>query len=113
MFIAGRYEYRNKGADMFVEALARLNHRLQKANSNVTVVAFIIMPAATQSYTIEALKGQAVVKQLRDTVDDITKRVGERIFEKAARNHGYFSPEPLCWHILIDHSTVNTLISPS
>jgi hypothetical protein len=26
MFIAGRYEYRNKGADMFIEALARLNH---------------------------------------------------------------------------------------
>ena len=113
MFIAGRYEYRNKGADMFIEALARLNHRLQKANSNVTVVAFIIMPAATQSYTIEALKGQAVVKQLRDTVDDITRRVGERIFEKAARNHGYVSSRPLFWCNLIDRSTVIILISPS
>ena len=112
MFIAGRYEYRNKGADMFIEALARLNFRLQKANSNVTVVAFIIMPAATQSYTIEALKGQAVVKQLRDTVDDITRRVGERIFEKAARNHGYDSPKPSFWCSLIDHSTVIMLISP-
>ncbi|KAJ7198065.1 glycogen synthase [Mycena rebaudengoi] len=63
---AGRYEYRNKGVDMFIEALARLNYRLQKAGSAVTVVAFIIMPAQTHSYTVEALKGQAVTKQLRD-----------------------------------------------
>ena len=25
-FIAGRYEFSNKGADMFLEGLARLNH---------------------------------------------------------------------------------------
>jgi len=28
-FIAGRYEFTNKGADMFIEALARLNHMLK------------------------------------------------------------------------------------
>ncbi|KAJ7186688.1 glycogen synthase [Mycena filopes] len=88
MFTAGRYEYRNKGVDMFIEALARLNYRLQKANSAVTVVAFIIMPAATHSYTIEALKGQAVTKQLRDTVTEIQNRIGARLFESAARFHG-------------------------
>ncbi|KAL5480235.1 GSY1 [Sanghuangporus weigelae] len=88
MFTAGRYEYRNKGVDMFIESLARLNYRLQKSGSTVTVVAFIIMPAATQSYTVEALKGQAVIKQLRDTVSDITSRIGERIFEHAARYSG-------------------------
>ncbi|UZJ53443.1 hypothetical protein CBS101457_002763 [Exobasidium rhododendri] len=87
-FTAGRYEYRNKGVDMFIESLARLNHRLQKAGSKMTVVAFIIMPAATNSYTIEALKGQAVTKQLRDTVDEIQKRIGERLFERTARYAG-------------------------
>jgi glycogen(starch) synthase len=86
MFTAGRYEYRNKGVDMFIESLARLNYRLQKAQSPMTVVAFIIMPAATQSYTIEALKGQAVVKQLHDTVLEIQQRIGQRLFEKAARH---------------------------
>lgn len=88
MFTAGRYEYRNKGIDMFIEGLARLNYRLQKSNSTVTVVAFIITPAATQSYTIEALKGQAVVKQLHDTVEEIQKRIGARMFENAARYRG-------------------------
>ncbi|KAI6108673.1 glycosyltransferase family 3 protein [Pisolithus croceorrhizus] len=88
MFTAGRYEYRNKGVDMFIESLARLNYLLKKAGSKMTVVAFIIMPAATNSYTIEALKGQAVMKQLQDTVAEIQKRVGERLFDHAARFNG-------------------------
>lgn len=93
MFTAGRYEFRNKGVDMFIESLARLNHRLQKMGSKITVVAFIIMPAATNSYTIEALKGQAVTKQLRETVTEIQHRIGNRIFEHAARYNGEIGTE--------------------
>lgn len=85
MFTAGRYEYRNKGVDMFVESLGRLNERLKMANSTVTVVAFMIMPANTHSFTVETLKGQAVTKQLRETVTDIQSRIGKRLFEAAAR----------------------------
>ncbi|KZS95224.1 glycogen synthase [Sistotremastrum niveocremeum HHB9708] len=88
MFTAGRYEYRNKGVDMFIESLARLNYQLKSSGSSVTVVAFIIMPAATHSYTIEALKGQAVTKQLRDTVTEIQNRIGQRLFDKASRYTG-------------------------
>ena len=29
LFTAGRYEFSNKGADVFIEALARLNHYLK------------------------------------------------------------------------------------
>lgn len=87
-FTAGRYEYRNKGVDMFIESLARLNDRLKQSNSPMTVVAFIVMPAATQSFAVESLKGQAVTKQLEETVKDITDRIGQRIFEKAARYAG-------------------------
>jgi glycogen synthase len=47
------------------------------------------MPAQTNSYTIEALKGQAVTKQLRDTVTEISNRIGNRLFEHAARFHGF------------------------
>ncbi|KAI9846332.1 MAG: glycogen synthase isoform 1 [Sclerophora amabilis] len=87
LFTAGRYEYRNKGVDMFIESLARLNHRLKSSGSKMTVVAFIIMPAQTQSLTVEALKGQAVIKSLRDTVDVIEKAVGKRIFERSLAWH--------------------------
>ncbi|KAA8914581.1 hypothetical protein TRICI_002869 [Trichomonascus ciferrii] len=93
-FISGRYEFRNKGVDMFIESLARLNHRLKAAGSNKTVVAFIIMPAATHSYTVETLKGQAVIKALNDTVSEIQERIGKRIFEHCAR-HTDGAPELL------------------
>ncbi|SCV03821.1 LAMI_0H11232g1_1 [Lachancea mirantina] len=84
-FIAGRYEMRNKGADVFIEALARLNYRLKMANSKMTVVAFIIMPAKNKSYTVEALRGQAVVQSLESTVNDISSLIGKRLFEHAMR----------------------------
>ncbi|KAI9488367.1 glycogen synthase [Zychaea mexicana] len=91
-FTAGRYEYQNKGVDMLLESLARLNHRLKAARSNTTVVAFVVMPAATHSFNVEALKGQAVTKQLRETVDDVQDRIGRKIYEKALRGEE-LSPE--------------------
>ena len=84
-FIAGRYEYKNKGADMFIEALARLNYRLKVSGSKKTVVAFIIMPARTNSFSVEVLKSQAEVKALENTVNELTKSIGKRIFEHAIR----------------------------
>jgi len=77
--------------------LAGLNYRLQQMGTKQTVVAFIISPAATHSYTIEALKGQAVTKQLRDTVTEIQNRIGARLFERTARytgEHGTEVPDP-------------------
>ncbi|OMH85937.1 Glycogen [starch] synthase [Zancudomyces culisetae] len=85
-FTAGRYEYRNKGIDMYVEALGRLNERLAKSSGNkITVVAFIIAPAKCQSYTVETLKGQALIKQLRETVDDVSSHISATLFEGANR----------------------------
>jgi glycogen(starch) synthase len=51
----------------------------------MTVVAFIIMPTATHSFNVEALKGQAVTRQLRSTVSEIQDRVGKRVYEHALR----------------------------
>jgi len=84
-FTAGRYEYRNKGCDMFIESLARLNHRLKTSGSKMTVVAFIVMPAQTHSLTVESLKGQAVIKALHDTVKVIEGSIGKRLFDRALR----------------------------
>eukprot|EP01135_Chromosphaera_perkinsii_P012098 Nk52_evm36s2579 gene=Nk52_evmTU36s2579 len=86
-FTAGRYEYFNKGADMYIESLARLNHRLKEIGSDVTIVAFIIMPTTTNNLAVEALKGQAVTKQLREVVADLQQKVGKRIFEAALRGN--------------------------
>ncbi|KAH3681837.1 hypothetical protein WICPIJ_007197 [Wickerhamomyces pijperi] len=102
-FIAGRYEYRNKGTDFFIESLARLNHRLKESGSKTTVVAFIIMPAATNSYTVETLKGQAVIKSLENTVKEVQNSIGHRLLEHCSRFHQHGKEIP----------TLDDLISPA
>lgn len=69
-----------------------LNRRLKAANSKTTVVAFIVIPSATQSFNVEALKGQAVTKQLKETVNEIQQRIGKRIYESALRGSESIDP---------------------
>lgn len=85
LFIAGRYEFQNKGADVFIEALARLNHQLKQLQSDVTVVAFLIFPAQTNSFNVDSFRAQAIVKQLRETVQSIQGDMGHRLFEVCLR----------------------------
>lgn len=85
MFIAGRYEFQNKGADVFIESLARLNYYLQQHHMDVTVVAFLIFPAQTNSFNVDSFRAQAIVKQLRETVNSIQGDMGHRLFEVCLR----------------------------
>ncbi|OQV17191.1 Glycogen [starch] synthase, muscle [Hypsibius exemplaris] len=85
IFTAGRYEFSNKGCDLLIESLARLNHYLKACGSDITVVCFIIMPAKTNNYNVDSLRGQAVVKQLRDTVKEAQESIGKRIFDICLR----------------------------
>lgn len=80
LFIAGRYEFGNKGADVFIESLARLNHYLKSQLPDVTVVAFLIFPTKTNNFNVESLRGHAVTKQLRDTLSHIQQDIGKRMY---------------------------------
>ncbi|XP_072048138.1 glycogen [starch] synthase, muscle-like [Amphiura filiformis] len=86
-FTAGRYEFSNKGADLFLESLARLNHYMQASKSDMTVVAFLIFPARTSNFNVESLHGQAISKQLKETVEAVQEKVGKRIYETALRGN--------------------------
>ncbi|XP_066964837.1 glycogen [starch] synthase isoform X4 [Macrobrachium rosenbergii] len=80
-FIAGRYEFGNKGADLYIEALARLNHYMKASGTDKTVIAFMIFPAKTNNFNIESLRGQAITKSLRDTIHDIQAKIGKRMYD--------------------------------
>lgn len=84
-FIAGRYEYSNKGADIFLESLSRLNFLLRVHRSDVTVVVFFIMPTKTNNFNVETLKGQAVRKQLWDTAHSVKEKFGKKLYEALLR----------------------------
>ena len=80
LFTAGRYEYRNKGIDVFIDALYELNRRLKAEPNGVTVVAFIVTRAPYRGINVETLNRQAMFNELRATCGTIKEDMGKRLF---------------------------------
>ena len=83
-FTSGRFEFRNKGFGMTLEALARLNYMMQKENVKKTVVMFFITKQPYHSINPQVLESKAIMQELHNTVEAIKKQVGERLFLTAA-----------------------------
>lgn len=86
-FTSGRYEYRNKGLDLTIESLARLNHRLREAESPVTVVFFIITRAPYKTINVHALQSSAMLDEFRTAANAIKDQIGDKLFHAAAAGH--------------------------
>lgn len=84
LFTSGRYEYRNKGMDLFLEAMHRLNQRLRGMADHPTIVAFIITRAATRNVAVDALQNQSMFEDLRNTCADLEGAIGKKLFLAAA-----------------------------
>jgi glycogen(starch) synthase len=80
VFTSGRYEYRNKGIDLFIEALHRVNERLRHVQDRPTIVAFIVTRAATRNINVGTLQGQAMFDDLKNTCQEIEASMGRRLF---------------------------------
>ena len=85
LFTAGRYEYTNKGIDLFVEALYRLNQRLKGTPGAPTVVAFIVTRADVRSVNVEVLQNQAQLDELKNFCESVQAEIGRQLFLNAAR----------------------------
>lgn len=91
-FTSGRYEYRNKGFDVTLEALARLNAKMRMHGINKTVVMFFITKKPYQSLNPDALHSKAVMGEIRKTVDVIQKEIGEKLFYNVTSGDGQELP---------------------
>lgn len=91
-FTSGRYEYQNKGFDLTLEALARLNYRMQQAGVETTVVMFFVTRAPTHSLNPDVLHSRAVMEEIRESCEAITREVGEKLFYSAAASTDYKLP---------------------
>jgi len=83
-FTSGRFEFRNKGFGLTLEALARLNYMMQKEHINKTVVMFFITKQPYHSINPEVLQNRAVMEELRQTCQSIEQQMGSRLFYDAA-----------------------------
>jgi glycogen(starch) synthase len=83
LFTSGRYEYRNKGMDLYIEALYRLRERLRGSSEGLTIVAFIVTKAATRNINVATLQAQSMFDELHKTCQQIEEEMGQRLFRGA------------------------------
>jgi glycogen synthase len=91
-FTSGRYEYRNKGFDVTLEALARLNYRMQQAGIKKTVVMFFVTKQPYHSVNPAVLQSHAMMEELRETCVAIQEEVGRKLFSAAASSTEFKLP---------------------
>ena len=81
MFISGRYEFHNKGLDVYIEALGRLNRKLKEEKSKKHVVAFIFVPSGNRGENVQVLKNKALFEEVHDQVEASLPEIRDRILE--------------------------------
>ncbi len=91
-FTSGRFEYRNKGFDLTIEALSRLNWKLKHAGDDVTIVMFFITRQPYHSINPDVLHSVALLEELRNSIYNIKEQVGERMFYAAALSKDHKLP---------------------
>ncbi len=84
-FTSGRYEYLNKGMDVFIESLYYLNERLKTLPKPPTVVAFIITRAPTKSLNVTSLQNHLRFEDLKATCREMEQNLSQRILDATAR----------------------------
>jgi glycogen synthase len=93
LFTSGRYEYRNKGFDLTLEALVHLNHQLKQENVDITVVMFFVTKRDFLSIKPEVLQSRAVMEEIRQTCEAIQKQIGKRLFYESTSSKDHRLPE--------------------
>ncbi|MFW5773122.1 MAG: glycosyltransferase [Tangfeifania sp.] len=89
-FTSGRYEYHNKGYDLTLEALARLNYKMQQANSKMTVVSFFITKRPFYTFNPEVLHSKAMIEDIQRVCEEIKEQVGQRLYTNITASNGVY-----------------------
>ena len=93
LFTSGRYEYKNKGFDLTLEALVHLNQQLKQENSDITVVMFFVTKREFYSIKPEALQSRAMMEEIRQTCEAIQQQIGKRLFFESTIRQDHRLPE--------------------
>jgi glycogen synthase len=92
-FTSGRYEYKNKGFDLTLEALVHLNEQLKREKSEYTVVMFFVTRREFHSIKPEVLQSRAVMEEIRQTCEAIERQVGKRLFFESTMRQDHKLPQ--------------------
>ncbi|MBS3151845.1 glycogen/starch synthase [Candidatus Woesearchaeota archaeon] len=80
-FIVGRYEFKNKGIDLFIKSLSKLNNILAEEKSKKTVIAFLWIPTQVESAKQTLAKNKLNYHQIKHFVEQNSKLFQSRLIE--------------------------------
>lgn len=69
-FTASRYEFHDKGIDVFIRSLGKLNSRLKESSKDKTIVAFIWVPGHIRALKQELIESKTYFQDIKDSLDD-------------------------------------------
>jgi len=89
-FTSGRYEYQNKGYDVTLEALARLNYKMQVADIDTTIVMFFVTRQPFYTINPEVLHAKAQIEDVWRVCEEIKEQVGRRLYTQITSAEGTY-----------------------
>ena len=79
---AGRYEYENKGLDIYVKALQKLNQYLKKQDNDRTITAFFFLAIQNKGVKKEILQNKNSYRHIKHYVERQSKTIQEDIINE-------------------------------
>ncbi|MBN2457531.1 glycosyltransferase [Candidatus Woesearchaeota archaeon] len=78
-FIVGRYEFKNKGIDILIKALGKLNSMLKQGESKKNVAAFFFIPTAVTSIKMPVLENREQFEKINEFVKNSSQKLLQRL----------------------------------
>ncbi len=70
-FIGARYEFHNKGIDVYIKALSKLNEKMKKENSKKTIISFIFVPTAVDGINEKLAKSREYFRDIMNSFEEV------------------------------------------
>ncbi len=81
IFISGRYEFRNKGIDIFIRALGKVNRMLKAEGCKTDYFALILVPSGVKAERQDVLENISLYRGIKDYMEEILERVEDRFMD--------------------------------
>jgi len=76
LYTSGRYEFHNKGLDVFIDALSRVN---QQEGDDFFV--FILVPSDVEQQKMEVLENMSLYQELEDSVNNLMPKIRSELLD--------------------------------
>jgi glycogen synthase len=80
IYTAGRYEFLNKGYDIFIDALGLVNERLKAEKYGRWFLSFILVPAGTLGVKDEVIQNFVFYRRMKEMLEEDVERISEDLY---------------------------------